>query len=166
MPVLSTDLKLYGSLQMPLNDDDLNGGAIDVSNEITGELGEVFNDAYSDEPGGSTYYQYRKVFFKNTSVTSNLDNAVIWVHADPQSHLTIALESVKDGNNQSANRLTAPAETSFEEAETEETALEVPDGGLEVGEAIGVWLKLAIPAGESPLNNVLLQLSCKGLSTE
>jgi len=166
MPVLSTDLKLYGSLQMPLNDDDLNGGAIDVSNEITGELGEVFNDAYSDEPGGSTYYQYRKVFFKNTSVTSNLYNAVIWVHADPRSHLTIALESVKDGNNQSANRLTAPTETSFEEAATEETALEVPDGGLKAGEAIGVWLKLAIPAGESPLNNVLLQLSCKGLSTE
>ena len=64
MPVLSTDLKLYGSLQMPLNDADLNGGAIDVSNEITGELGEVFNDAYSDEPGEVLIINIGKCFLK------------------------------------------------------------------------------------------------------
>ena len=29
---------------MPLNDVDINGGSINISNEITGEIGEVFND--------------------------------------------------------------------------------------------------------------------------
>ena len=67
MPVLESDLKLYGSLSMPQNDIDINGGSIDISNEITGEIGEVFNDLESEEAGGATYYQYRKVFFKNNS---------------------------------------------------------------------------------------------------
>ena len=43
MPVLESDLKLYGSLYMPRNDTDINGGGIDTANEITGEIGEVFN---------------------------------------------------------------------------------------------------------------------------
>lgn len=95
MPVLESDLKLYGSLYMPRNDTDINGGGIDTANEITGEIGEVFNDLESEEEGGPTYYQYRKVFFKNNSTTSNLENAKIWIFSDPESQITIALEPTK-----------------------------------------------------------------------
>ena len=167
MPVLESDLKLYGSLYMPRNDTDINGGAIDTTNEITGVLGEVFNDLESDEAGGVTYYQYRKVFFKNTSTTSNLENAKIWILSDPENQVTIALEPTKNGNDQSANRITAPVGYTFVEAQDEDNALILPGNGhLENGEAIGVWLKLTLAAGLPPKNQVDLKLKIKGASTE
>lgn len=166
MPVYASDLKLYGSVEMPDNDDDVNGGAIDTANEITGVLGEVFTDAYSDEAGGDTFYQYRKVFFRNESATSDLGSAKIWIAADPQSHLQIELEATKGGNDTSTDRTTAPGGYTFYDATSEETALTVPGDTLGNSENIGVWLKLEIPAAQSPLNNVLLQLTIKGLSTE
>lgn len=167
MPVLESDLKLYGSQYMPQNDVDINGGAIDLTNEITGEMGEVFNDLESEETGGPTYYQYRKVFFKNISTTSNLENARIWIQSDPENQITMALESVKNGNDQSANRITAPTGYTFYEAQDEANALAVPGNGhLENGEAIGVWLKLTLPAGLPPKNQVDLRLKIKGASTE
>jgi hypothetical protein len=167
MPVLESDLKLYGSLYMPRNDTDINGGAIDITNEITGVLGEVFNDLESDEAGGVTYYQYRKVFFKNTSTTSNLENAKIWILSDPENQVTIALEPTKNGNDQSANRITAPVGYTFVEAQDEDNALTLPGNGhLENGEAIGVWLKLTLAAGLPPKNQVDLKLKIKGASTE
>jgi len=167
MPVLESDLKLYGSLYMPRNDTDINGGAIDITNEITGVVGEVFNDLESDEAGGVTYYQYRKVFFKNTSTTSNLENAKIWILSDPENQVTIALEPTKNGNDQSANRITAPVGYTFVEAQDEDNALTLPGNGhLENGEAIGVWLKLTLAAGLPPKNQVDLKLKIKGASTE
>ncbi len=168
MPVLESDLKLYGSLYMPQNDTEINGGAIDTDNEILGVVGEVFNDLESDEAGGVTYYQYRKVFFKNTSATSNLENAKIWILSDPENQVTMALEEVKNGNDQSANRITAPVGYTFVEAQDEANALLVPGTGniLENGEAIGVWLKLTLPAGLPPKNQVDLKLKIKGASTE
>jgi len=167
MPVLESDLKLYGSLYMPQNDTDINGGAIDTTNEILGVLGEVFNDLESDEAGGITHYQYRKVFFKNTSVTSNLENAKIWILSDPENQVTMALEEVKNGNDQSANRITAPVGYTFVEAQDEANALTLPGNGhLENGEAIGVWLKLTLAAGLPPKNQVDLKLKIKGASTE
>jgi len=167
MPVLESDLKLYGSLYMPRNDTDINGGGIDTANEITGEIGEVFNDLESEEEGGPTYYQYRKVFFKNNSTTSNLENAKIWIFSDPENQITIALEPTKNGNDQSENRITPPSGYTFVEAQDEDHALTVPGNGhLENGEAIGVWLKLTLPAGLSPKNRVDLKLKIKGASTE
>lgn len=167
MPVLESDLKIYGSLSMPRNDVDINGGGIDTGNEITGEIGEVFNDLESEEEGGPTYYQYRKVFFKNNSTTSNLENAKIWIYSDPENQITIALEPVKNGNDQSQNRITAPSGYTFYEAQDEANALTLPGNGhLENGEAIGVWLKLTLPAGLSPKNQVDLKLKIKGASTE
>ena len=167
MPVLESDLKLYGSQYMPRNDTEINGGAIDTTNEITGVVGEVFNDLESDEAGGVTHYQYRKVFFKNTSTASHLENAKIWILADPENQVTMALESVKNGNDQSANRITAPEGYAFVEAQDEANALTLPGTGhLENGEAIGVWLKLTLPAGLPPKNQVDLKLKIKGASTE
>ena len=167
MPVLQSDLKLYGSQAMPRNDTEINGGAIDTNNEITGEIGEVFNDLESEEAGGPTYYQYRKVFFKNNSTTSNLENAKVWIFSDPENQVTIALEPVKDGNDQSQNRITAPSGYTFVKAQDEDHALPVPgDGHLANGEAIGVWLKLTLPAGLAPKNRVDLKLKIKGASTE
>lgn len=168
MPVLESDLKLYGSLYMPRNDTEINGGAINTADEIIGVVGEVFNDLESEEAGGVTHYQYRKVFFKNTSATSNLENAKIWILSDPENQVTIALESVKNGNDQSANRITAPAGYTFVEAQDETNALLVPGTGniLGNGEAIGVWLKLTLVAGLPPKNQVDLKLKIKGASTE
>ena len=121
----------------------------------------------SDEAGGVTYYQYRKVFFKNTSTTSNLENAKIWILSDPENQVTIALEPTKNGNDQSANRITAPVGYTFVEAQDEDNALILPGNGhLENGEAIGVWLKLTLAAGLPPKNQVDLKLKIKGASTE
>jgi len=167
MPVYASDLKLYGSAEMPDNDTDPNGGAIDTGNEITGTVGEVFTGAYSEEAGGSTYIQYRKVFYRNSSTTSELHEVKIWVSADPQDHIEMALEDVINGNDESANRLTAPVGPVFAKAHSEGAALDVPGTGiLEPGDAIGVWLKLTILAGQSPIDNVLTQYAIKGKSTE
>ena len=93
MAVEASDLKLYGSSSMPQNDNDVNGGGINTGDEIIGVLGEVFTDAYSKDTSEGNYTQYRKVFFKNTNISSSLTEAKIWVSADPENQIAIALES-------------------------------------------------------------------------
>lgn len=164
MPVTEANLKLYGSQYMPDNDTDINGGAIDVNNELTGVLGEVFTDLYSDEEGGNNVVQYRKVFFRNES-TSDLLDAKIWISSDPLNQIKIALEPVKGGSDTSANRVTAPEGYTFVDAPDEANALVVPNGGLLAGENIGVWLEITIPPGLSPVNSVTAKIKIKGKTT-
>jgi len=162
MAVEASDLKLYGSSSMPQNDDDVNGGGINTGDEIIGVLGEVFTDAYSKDTGEGNYTQYRKVFFKNTNVSSSLTEAKIWVSSDPESQIAIAVESSKNGSDTSTNRLTAPGGYSFVDAADEEDAIAVPTGELAAGEAIGVWVRLLIPEAQTPLSSVEAKLTIKG----
>ena len=100
MPVTESTLKFYGSQYMPNDDTSINGGAINVNKELIGMLGEIFTDLYSDEAGGITVVQYRKVFFRNES-QSNYLNPIIWLSADPLNQLAIALENNKNGGDTS-----------------------------------------------------------------
>lgn len=160
MAVTPTDLKLYQSLNMPNNDEDLNGGAI-AAVEITGVLDEVFIDAYSEETGEGDRIVYRKVFFKNTSATA-LTVARVWMSADEHDYITLDLESAVDDDHTSTNRVTAPADHVFAEHNSEATAHAVPTGTLGAGEAIGVWLKLTIPENQAPDASITATLKCKG----
>lgn len=164
MPVTESTLKLYGSQYMPENDTSINGGAINVNDEIIGVLGEVFNDMYSDEAGGITVKQYRKVFFRNES-DSNLLNARIWISSDPMNQLKIAIENTKNGNDTSANRKTAPSGYTFVDASSESSALSVPGNALYASENIGIWLWLSIPPRLSPVNSVTARIKIKGQTT-
>jgi len=161
MGVTPTDLKLYQAANMPNNDEDLNGGAVNAEAEITGILDEVFIDAYSKELGEGDRIVYRKVFFKNTAAT-NLTDARIWMSADEHDYITLDLESAKGGVDTSTNRITAPDGYVFAEHNTEALAHDVPTGTLGAGEAIGIWLKLTIPANEPPDASITATLKCKG----
>lgn len=166
MSVVNTDLKLYASANMPNDDTSLNGGAIDAGTEITGVLDEVFKDAYSKEVGGGDRIVYRKVFFKNTNGATTLSGVKIWMSADEHDYITLDLEGSVDGNDTSTNRITAPEGYSFAEHNSEGTAHTLPgDGNLDAGEAIGIWLKLTIPAGESPDPSITATLKIKGTTT-
>lgn len=164
MSVVANDLKLYQAANMPNDDTSLNGGAVTVS-EITGVLDEVFIDAYSKEAGEGDRIVYRKVFFKNTNGADTLSNAIIWMSADEHDYITLDLEAAKGGNDTTVNRITAPGGYVFAEHNTEVTALAVPTGILAAGEVIGIWLKLTIPAGESPDISITATLKCKGTTT-
>ncbi len=165
MSVVDTDLKIYNAAANPNDDTSSNGGAIDAGSEITGALDEVFIDCYSNESGGATRTVYRKVFFKNTNEATTLSNAVIWMSADEHDYITLDLEGSVDGIDTSTNRITAPDGYSFAEHNSEGTAHAVPGGALAVGEAIGIWLKLTIPAGESPDASITATLKLKGTTT-
>ena len=165
MSVVDTELKLYASANMPNSDSGTNGGAIDAGTEITGTLDEVFIDSYSKETGDGNRIVYRKVFFKNTNGVTTLTEVKIWMSADEHDYLTFDLDDAVDGTTTSTNRITAPATRTFAEHNTEETAHAAPGGALAAGEAIGIWLKLTIPAGESPDVSITATLKIKGITT-
>lgn len=155
-------IKLYAAASMPNNDIALNGGAIDTSNELTGLIDEIFKDQYSLEAGNGSRIAYRKVFFKNTAGSGSLSNAVIWMSADENDWITLDLESSKDGNDSTVNRITSPSGYSFGEHSTEGTAHAIPGTDLDPGETIGIWLKLTIPEGQSADSSIVATLVCKG----
>jgi len=166
MSVVSTDLKLYCSVNMPNDDTSLNGGAIDAASEITGALDEVFKDAYSKETGGGDRIVYRKVFFKNTNGATTLEDVKIWMSADEHDYITLDLESAINGTDTSTNRITAPAGYTFAEHASEGAAHALPgDGNLDAGEAIGVWLKKTIPENQAPDASITATLKVKGKTT-
>ena len=164
MSVTPTDLKLYEATSMPNNDEDVNGGVINAAAEIEGVLDEVFIDAYSKETGAGDRIVYRKVFFKNTSATA-LTVAKVWMSADEHDYITLDLESAVNDNHTSTNRITAPADHTFAEHNTEALAHAVPGASLAAGAAIGIWLKLTIPENQAPDASITATLKCKGRTT-
>lgn len=165
MPVVGDELKLYAALKMPNDDTSPNGGGIDAASEIIGTLDEVFKDAYSKEASGGDRIVYRKVFFKNTNGSTALSGAKIWMSADEHNYITLDLESSKNGNDESTNRITAPAGYTFAEHNSEADAHAVPGTDLGAGEVIGVWLKLTIPEDQSPDPSITATLKIKGTTT-
>jgi len=107
----------------------------------------IFLEAYSEESGGSQKIFYEKIFLKNTDDVSALINAAVQM-TDPTSKLAFGLATSKDDSGTTTNRLTAPAGVTFGTSDAS-----VPTGNLLAGEAIGVWLRLTLDAGDSPVLN-------------
>lgn len=110
-----------------------------------GERGfmRLFYDAASDP--STTKDRYEKFFWKNTNGSLALTQAAILENADPQSVITHALETAKDGTQSAANRLTAPSGGLTFDGSSKA----VPTGFLGSNEAIGVWVKQSLTAGQA-----------------
>jgi len=162
MTVAPAELKLYAALKMPRNDFGINGGGIDTDEEITGVVLEVFKDQYSLVAGSGGRIVYRKVFFKSTNSIDTLSDAVVWMSVDDNNWITLDMDDAVDGSSTSVNRVTAPSSRTFAEHNTEATAHAIPGGALAPGEAIGIWLKLTIPEGQSADSSIKATLKCLG----
>ncbi len=106
----------------------------------------------SDVSGGSARDFYEKIFIKNNHSTLALLSAVISELTDASAVITFDLEDAVNDSNSVASRLnTVPTGMlgTFTSA-----AKNVPGTDLAPGSAIGVWLKLSLPAGNSPILDV------------
>jgi hypothetical protein len=111
----------------------------------------VFRKGSSDAAGGATRNYYAKVFLKNTNGTLALTTAVVKQNADPDARITHLLAATKGDSATVANRQTAPSAADTLDPDTfDDTDKNVPTGSLGSGEAIGVWLRLQLPAGDAP----------------
>jgi hypothetical protein len=107
----------------------------------------AFINAASDASGGSSRDFYRKVFVKNTNATLALLGATIGQSADPDARITHALETTVNGTGTATDRRTVPASGV---GTFDDTTKSVPGTDLAAGAAVGVWLKLTLPAGDPP----------------
>lgn len=104
MPVLSSELLLYATTNIPSADTGTLGGAIDTANQITAEqTGKVFvSPVYANADGGAEKYYYGKVHFKNTNGSIDLTNATVWVKnilQDPASTGVIGIVTTAAGDD-------------------------------------------------------------------
>lgn len=99
---------------------------------------------------GSTKTAYEKFFAKNVHGTDSLLGAGVILVTDPTgvSDTLFAVEDAVNDNGTSTNRLSAPSGVStFRQNGVEEP---LPgDTNLDAGEAIGVWLRIDLAAGNS-----------------
>jgi hypothetical protein len=119
-----------------------------------GERGfrRLFTNAVSDSGGAKNYYE--KIFLKNTHATLSALNATVTQSADPTGKVTHLLAASKGDSATSTNRLTAPGAADTLDPDTfDDNSKAVPGTNLAAGEAIGVWLKLALNAAEAPIKN-------------
>lgn len=132
----------------------------DIAVIPAGELAvrRLFIDAESDPDSPKTYYE--KVFIANVNGEGlALLNATIAESADPTGKCAFGLEGAVNGNGTSANRLTAPAGITIDG-----DPKAVPGTNLAAGDAIGVWVSLALDAGEQPIKSTYT-LQASGSST-
>lgn len=120
-----------------------------------------FYNVSADVSGGSARVFYEKVFYKNTNGTNALLAAAVTESADPEAQVEFALEDAVNDNEATANRLTAPTGIS---AAFSSAAKNVPGTDLAAGAAIGVWLKLSLPAGD-PATKTTYTLQLAGSTT-
>lgn len=103
-----------------------------------------FYNVAADSLGGSSRDFYEKVFVKNNNTVNSLLTANIVETGDPSGVITFALEDTINAQGDIADRLdTAPTgATAFGDG-----SLPVPGTDLGQGDAIGVWMKMTLPAG-------------------
>lgn len=74
------DILLYACQEIPGNDTDTLGGAIDTGNQISdGDLAKIFNELSADAEGGSDRTRYGKCCIKNTHATDDYVDAKFWL---------------------------------------------------------------------------------------
>ncbi len=116
----------------------------------------------ADASGGSSRAFYEKIFIKNTHASLNYLSTVISEITDTPAVITFDLEDAVNDNNSTASRLnTAPTGMlgSFDSA-----AKNCPGTDLAFGSAIGVWLKITLPAGNAAILDTYV-LRAAGTST-
>lgn len=107
------------------------------------EIRNLFLNAYSEESGGSGLYYYEKIFCKNTNSTLTLTEAKVIEEDDSGNFIQFALANSLNDTGSVSNRHTAPTlSDSFDSADRN-----LPDSILPAGSAIGIWVRLYLPAG-------------------
>lgn len=118
-----------------------------------GERGfSAFLRKAASDPSASKNY-YSKLHIKNIHGSESCVNAKVRQSADPSGKVTHLLASAKGDSATSTNRITAPAAGDTQDPDTfDDTDKSVPGTDLAAGESIGVWLRVALSAGDAPLN--------------
>ena len=136
-------------------------GSITVSDSLSNTLLTIeagvttvrrpFYNASSDLSSEKNYYE--KVFVRNNHATLSLLGATFIESSDPTTNLEFALEDAVNDNSSVANRLTAPAagdlgSSGFSSDTKYLTEIDAGTADLAAGSAIGIFLKLNLPAAE------------------
>lgn len=126
-----------------------NGGAVNLSDPITGGMYEIFGPAVSNFAGGAAHSVYRKIFIRNEDSNTIQDARVFLDNAKYPGQVTIAME--KSASDTSSDPSTAPSgyTGAFVEADGQTGAIAKIVGGADLGTnaSMGLWLHLEIPAG-------------------
>jgi hypothetical protein len=128
-------------------------GATLIGTVPIGERGfrRMFINAFSDV-GSKNYYE--KFFWKNTNGSLALLNALVQQNSDPTGKVTHLIAAAVGDTATSANRLTAPSAANTLDPDTfDDVDKAVPGTDLASAAAIGVWLKLALGAADSPIKS-------------
>jgi hypothetical protein len=108
----------------------------------------LFRKCASDPSTTKNYYT--KIFLKNTNATLSLLAALVQQSADPDARITHLLAAAVNDSATQTNRVTAPAAVDTQDPDTfDDTDKAVPGTDLAAGAAIGVWLRLQLPAGDA-----------------
>jgi hypothetical protein len=109
----------------------------------------LFRKCASDPAVQKDYFT--KIFLKNTHATLSLLSAAVKQNADPDARITHLLAAAVNDSATTANRVTAPAAGDTQDPDTfDDTDKNVPGTDLAAGAAIGVWLRLRLPAADAP----------------
>lgn len=136
-----------------------------VFDKISGEtevltVRRPFYNAVANETGDTKYY-YEGFHCYNNSSDTDLTNGVIKITADPTTNVEFGLDSDGvDGEDTSTNRVTAPADYTFNDSDKNIANSQ----NLTYGHSQQVWVKLTLAAGESPANSYF-RLECSGSTT-
>lgn len=125
---------------------------VDIEPGVTA-IRRPFYDAGANETGGSAKTLYEKLFLKNTNGASAALSLEISENADPEAQFEFAIEDAIDDNEQTADRTTAPVGITVDGFSS--LAKTIPGNDLAAGSAIGVWLKLDLPAGDPATKTTL-----------
>ncbi len=109
----------------------------------------LFRKAASDPSLQKDFYA--KVFWKNEHATLALLGATVKQNADPDSRITHLIAGAVNDTATTADRVTAPASGDTKDPDTfDDSDKAVPGADLAAGAAIGVWLRLRLPAADPP----------------
>lgn len=109
----------------------------------------LFRKAASDPVSVRNYYT--KMFWRNGHATLSLLAALVKQSADPDARITHLLANAVNDAATVADRVTAPAVGNTQDPDTfDDTDKAVPGTDLAATAAIGVWLRLQLPAADPP----------------
>ena len=109
----------------------------------------VFRKTASDPSVQKDYYT--KIFLRNGHATLSLLGAMVKQTADPDVRITHLLAAAVNDTATVANRVTAPAMADTQDPDTfDDLDKAVPGTDLAALSAIGVWLRLRLPAADLP----------------
>lgn len=108
----------------------------------------LFRKTASDPSATKNFYT--KGFLKNTHATLSLQTALVKQNADPDARITHLLATAVNDSATQTDRVTAPAAANTQDPDTfDDTDKTVPGTNLAATAAIGVWLRLQLPAADA-----------------